>query len=226
MNTTQNTKPSTPRDYDKNPIVIVDYLPVISLWIFVSLAILPLIAIVLHKQFVGERIDWSYILTSLFIIYIPTYSFLKNRVLKKRMIVCYDNKIVRQWGDELLEISLENIVIIKKSFIDYYDKKQEAIPIVKPILFLLSPLMAILHIFVLVIKYVFKKSNNFSYTPIMDTLVVFSKDDAMIGIFISNTSFYEEIKEYFLLKGYDLATLAMFYTTLYSFDPMTNNFNK
>jgi hypothetical protein len=62
---------------------------------------------------------------------------------KDRVIIFYNNSIIRQDKSEVLEIKEKDISEIKKTFIDFYDKRQKVLNAYKPIYFLLT----LIHVF-------------------------------------------------------------------------------
>ena len=90
-----------------------------------------------------------------------------------------------------------------------------------PISFLLQ------HPTLIVIKFIYKILNGFSNKTLFDTVVIFDKNHEMIAIFIPTNELKEELKIYFMEKGYgDIDDLSIFYTNQYSPDELTHYFNK
>jgi len=222
----ENIANNTQRDYDKEPIVIVDRMPEIGFWFFMTFAIVPLFLVLFWMHFTGREIDWIHVMVSLAILYIPSFFYLKSKIGTDRSIALKEHEIVRTWNNEIVKVSLNNIDNIKKSFIDFYDKRQEVFPIVKHLMPVYAPLMLLLvHPYLILVKSMYKILLGFSNNSLWDTIVLFDKNGEMIAIFISTIELKEEIKEYFLLKGYDTDNLSMFYSTSYVFDGI-NNFLK
>lgn len=222
----ENIVSNSQRDYDKEPIVIIDRMPEISFW---TLAIFFLIALVLVSLFVpiAKDLNWEYTISYFAVMYGITFIFLKNKITKTRTISLYNEKIIRQWDERVLEMPVREIREVRKSFLDFYDSRQKALTLYKPIYYLLMPISFLLqHPTLIVIKFIYKTLHGFSNTTILDTLVLFDNDEGMIAIFIPTNELKNELKEYFLLKGYDIDNLTMFYTNMYSPDELTHYFNK
>jgi len=214
------------RDYDKEPIVIIDRMPEISFW---TISIYFFIAIVLVILFIPikENLDIKYIILYSTIMYGITFLFLKSKITKIRKITCMNNKIVRQWDENILEMKFENITQIKKSFLDFYDSRQKALSVYRPIYYLLTPISLFLqHPILLVIKFIYKSLHGFFNNTIFDTIVLFDKNSEIMAIFIPTDTLKKELEEYFLVYGYDLNDLSIFYTNMYSPDEITHYFNK
>ncbi len=217
---------STSRDYDKDPIVIIDRMPEISFW---TLVIFFFIALLMVFSFIpiANDLDWKYAILYFIGMHGTFFIFLKNKITKIRTISLYNEKIIRKWDDEFLELYWQNIISVKKSFLDFYDNRQKALVLYKPIYFLLTPISVLLqHPTLIIIKFIYKVLNRFSNIGIFDTLVLFSSDENMIAIFISTNELKSELKEYFILKGYEINNLTMFYTNMYSPDEITYYLNK
>ncbi len=222
----ENIVSNSQRDYDKEPIVIIDRMPEISFW---TLAIFFLIALVLVSLFVpiAKDLNWEYTISYFAVMYGITFIFLKNKITKTRTISLYNEKIIRQWDERVLEMPVREIREVRKSFLDFYDSRQKALTLYKPIYYLLMPISFLLqHPTLIVIKFIYKTLHGFSNTTILDTLVLFDNDEGMIAIFIPTNELKNELKEYFLLRGYDIDNLTMFYTNMYSPDELTHYFNK
>jgi len=214
------------RDYDKDPIIIIDRMPEISLW---TLATFFLIAVLLVFLFVptAKNLDWEYTITYFTIMYGITFVFLKSKITKIRTITLYNEKIVRQWDERILEMLIGDVKEIKKSFLDFYDSRQKISGFRASYFKLLLPLYVfIVHPILISFKHVYKILHGFSNTSIFDTVVVFGTNEEMIAIFIPTNELKNELKEYFQLKGYDIDSLPIFYTNMYSPDEITHYLNK
>jgi len=216
------------RDYDKEPIVIEDRMPEISFWFFMAFALIPLGLITLWMHLSGKEIDWTHLSISLSILYLPTYFFLKSKIAKIRIISLSSHKIVRKWNDEILEIRWSDVKDIRKSFIDFNDKKQKIDETrFKLFSWLFTPFaILIAHPYLIVIKFIYKIFNRFSNKVIFDTIVIFDKNEEMIAIFIATLEEKEELRKYFSQKGFDIDDLSIFYTTDYAIDELTHHLNK
>lgn len=214
------------RDYDRDPIIIIDRMPEISFW---TLAVFFLIAVILVSLFVptAKDLDWEYTISYFAIMYGTFFIFLKSKITKIRTITLYNERIVRQWDERILEMPIGDIKEVKKSFLDFYDSRQKTLTFYKPLLYLLTPISLLLqHPTLIGLKHIYKLLHGFSNTSIFDTIVLFAKNEEMIAIFISTDELKNELKEYLQLKGYDIDNLPMFYTNMYSPDEITHYFNK
>lgn len=223
-----NTTTNTQRDYDKNPIVIIDRMPEISFWFFMSLTLIPLCAITFWLYISNKEIDWTHLSISLLILYIPTYIFLKSRIAKIRTISFYNGKVSRNWDGELLELDWKDIVSVRKSFIDFYDKSQKLDDFRKRVFsFLLIPYFILIgHPYLIVVKFIYKLIKGYSNQEIYDTIVFFDKDNLMIAVFLSSKDEFIELQDYLREKKYDMKNLQNFYSTSYAIDELTYYINK
>ena len=218
---------SAQRDYDKEPIVIVDRMPEISFW---GIMIFVIIAVFIIDFFVptNKNVDINEMIVYFVIMYLPVFYFIKSRIKKHRKIILYNSNIIREWDDETIKIDLNDIKEIKKSFIDFYNGRQKALTLYIPIYYLLLPLSILFqHSTLVVVKYVYKLFKGFSNKTLFDTVVIFDDNDEMIAIFIPTNELKDELNNYFLEKGYgDIDKLSIFYTNQYSPDELTHYFNK
>lgn len=223
----QKNNQTKSRDYDKDPIIIVDRMPEISFW---ALVIFFLIALVLVSLFVpiAKDLNWEYTVSYFAVMYGITFIFLKSKITKIRTISLYNEKIVRQWDEHILEMEVKEIREVRKSFLDFYDSRQKALTLYKPIYYLLMPISFLLqHPTLIVIKSIYKILHGFSNKTLFDTVVIFDINNEMIAIFIPTSELKEELKIYFMEKGYgDIDDLSIFYTNQYSPDELTHYFNK
>jgi hypothetical protein len=213
-------------DYDDNPIIITDYLPYLSLIFFYVYALIPILVLLSFMLLNNKTIDWTHVSISISVLGYPTYFFLKNRADQVREIYFYGDKIVRTWGDDSLEINIHEITNIKKSYIDFIDKKQEAIMLYKPLFWLLSPIVLFIFqpIFI-ILKRVFKSIKKFDNTDLFDTLVIYNKEGDFIAIFIPDVTTKNDLTDYFSNQNLSLDDLKVLFATSYSPDPITNYIN-
>ncbi len=216
------------RDYDEEPIVIEDRMPEISFIHFMFLTFIPLSIILLWMHISGKRIDWTHVLISMSILYLPTYYFLKSKIAGFRTISLNSTNITRNWDEDIAKIDWIEVKSIKKSFIDFYDRNQAVKGARKKIFFLLySPVYVLVdHPYLICIKYLYKIFKGFSNKSLYDTIVIFDKNGEMIAIFMATLEEKKELKKYFLQKGFDIDNLSIFYTTHYAIDELTYKINK
>jgi hypothetical protein len=207
------------RDYNKDPIIVIDRMPEIGFWFFMAFAMIPFGSVLLWMHLTNREIDWIHVAISLIIMYVPTYFYLKNKMATTRTIFLMQQEIVRTWDNEILKVSWDNIKSVKKSFIDFYDKRQRVFVFIKFLIPIYAPIMLLIaHPYLIFIKFIYKIFSSFSNTSIYDTVVLFGTNDEMIAIFIPTNEIKNELKEYFLLKEYDIDNLPMFYSVSYTFD--------
>ena len=216
------------RDYDNEPIVIKDRISEITFCFFMAFALIPLGLITLWMHLSGKEIDWTHLFISLSILYLPTYFFLKSRIAKIRTISLSNHKIIRKWDDEILEIKWSDVEDIKKSFMDFNDKKQKIDKTrLKLFSWLFTPFaILIAHPYLIVIKFLYKTFKSLSNKSLFDTIVIFDKNDEMIAIFVSTLEEKDELRKYFSQKGFDIDNLSIFYSTSYGTDDFTHYVNK
>ena len=173
------------------------------------------------------KINYLYLSISICIFFLPTYYYLKSKIIRNRTITFSNNEIVKNWNNFKLEIKLEKIEEIKKSFIDFYDKKQKINGFRKIFFILIFPLYFILfHPLLVIVKFSYKTFKSLSNKSLFDTIVVFDKNEEMIAIFIATLEEKEELRKYFSQKGFDIDNLSIFYTNQYSPDEITDYINK
>ncbi|WP_421716825.1 hypothetical protein [Arcobacter arenosus] len=198
------------RDYNKDPIVINDKMPNIGFFMFLCSAIFPLIITLLYMKFNNQEIDYTHLSISLSIIYIPSFIFLSSKLAEKKTIKLYEDKIERIWDKNILNFSINENTEVKKGFIDYYDKTQEApdwVLILYPFIYLFAKF--IYQPYLILVKLIYKNFNKLTNKDIYDTIFVFN-DDKVISIFIENKENFNELKDYFSKKNIDLSNIKTF----------------
>ncbi|MDR0468111.1 MAG: hypothetical protein LBG67_04595 [Campylobacteraceae bacterium] len=209
------------RDYDKEPIVIDDKLPKI-VYVYIATIILLTTLFVLNFMSIEE----SKSLTAFSIVsWLTCIYFMCSLILKNNKIVLTDSAILRE-GVHNLKIEIKDIVSIRKTFIDFYDKSQTATLTGQIMHFFLLPFtILIMHPMLILTKFIYKIIFGLSNKSINDTIMIFDEDENFISIFIGNKSEYLEIEEYFKRVGFDIKNAEFYYTNQYSCDEITHYFN-
>ncbi len=214
---TQNTNPSIPRDYDKDPIVIKDKTPEIASLIFLGDIFIVFSIFFIYMHFAGKTIDWTQVMIMFSIMIIPSFLVQRKILHSNPKITLFEKKMVRSWEDESLEIYWENVETVKKGFIDFYDSKQEALPPVKLLFPIYAPFMILTyHPSVILIKQLIKLLKRYRF-DLFDTLYIFDKDGLKYAIFIDSEELYEELLSYFLYHNIDIKNVRLFYSVSYVF---------
>jgi hypothetical protein len=214
------------RDYDKEPIVIVDKIPEI---VFLVNVINILIGIFLILLLIPSKLDNNEFMNRIIytiVMWIPFFLFLKSRVYKHRVIKLYNGCVIREHDKHTLKIAWENNLNIQKTFIDFYDKNQKTSGFIALFQITLTPIFLLFVPILLFIKYIYKIFHRFSNKMIFDTIMIFDKNNNIISIFIPNKKDKEELSEYFRHRFVDIDDLPIFYTFLYSHDEITHFFNR
>jgi len=201
MSETQNTNPSTPRDYDKESIVIEDYNPlfkilmilVASIW-FIDIFIDPL------KHMSHSQVFWS---SHFFgFVFIPAIGFYFYFRKAKRKIILENNLLVYRENTEDLEvIALEEINDIRRTFNDYYRKEQNMDQDHTIRIFLgrlVSPIEYLILLFNKVLFHLIK--NRLSAYKVFDAILISTLDGRVINILPTTKVEYETVRTYFLEK--------------------------
>lgn len=214
---TQSINLSTPRDYDKDPIVIKDKIPEIASLIFLGDMIIIFSIFFIYMHIVGKTIDWTHIMIMFSIMIIPSFLIQRKILHSNPKITLYDKKMIRSWENESLEIYWGNVETVKKGFIDFYDSKQEALPPVKLLFPIYAPFMILTyHPSVIFIKQMIKLLKGYRF-DLFDTLYIFNKEGLKYAIFIDSEELYEELQAYFIHHNIDIKNTHLFYSVSYVF---------
>lgn len=207
---TQNAYHSTPRDYDKDPIVIKDLSRKWSLFLFLfSMFIMYLIAL----TYPNSHFTQTNLMISISIFVLPVLYKSLSQLNQKSEITITSTKIIRSWGDYTKELTWSSNQSVKKSFIDFFDKQQADASWQRYIgavfnIFIEHPLSIIgkiiLHLFY----------NGLSGYKFFDTLVIRDGEE-MIAILITNNKDFKLINEFFITKGINIDELPVFYSPFY-----------
>ncbi|MDD4950738.1 hypothetical protein [Sulfuricurvum sp.] len=201
MSETQNTNPSTPRDYDKDPIVIEDYNPKIHMpFIFIVGAVFLYLELFFHKK--DSFAFWA-------LIFFPAVTFYFVLRKAKRVVELKTDTFVYRDDTEVLEsIHINEISSIERTFNDFYRKKQKMDPD-WTIRIWLSKLLSPLLIVLIIEKFIFHLfKNRLSAYKLFDAILISTQDGRVINILPNDNDEYEMVKEYFLEKcSVDITTV-------------------
>lgn len=200
---TQNTNPSTPRDYDKDPIVIEDYNPLffVLFIVFVGIYLTYLFVVNPNESHnSGSRSFWfAYFIGFLLL---PTITFYRYIHKNNRKVILENNAITYREDKVVLEkIDINEIVDIRRTFNDYYRKEQNIHPdhsIRKLIDRILSPMEYIVLIVNKILFHVIK--NHLRAYKLFDAILIFTANGRVINILPTTKDEYESVRSYFLEK--------------------------
>lgn len=210
MNTTQNTHLPTSRDYDQEPIVILDSSHKLSLWLFFLFA-LSLYSYMLLKP--TSHFTYSNLVISTAIFVFPVLFKSLSLLRQEQKIILKNNTVIRQWGNNIIEINWSKNTTTQKSFIDFFDQRQTETSWQKYLGALLNVIY--LHPLLLIGKFLYNfYQNRLSSYRLFDTLII-QDNEKMIAIVIDNNMLYQELEEYLYSKQIMMDNLAIFYTPFY-----------
>lgn len=181
------------KDYDKDPIVIEDYNPLLHLpVIFIAGVIFLYFEITFHKN---SNLMGFWALT-----FFPALFFYFYLRKAKRVIVIKEDLLLYRENEQVLEsIRTEEIKKIERTFNDFYLKKQQmnADWIIRRWLSkITSPVE---YLFLVIIKMFFHLvQNKFTAYRLFDAILVTTEDERIINILPTNNSEYEMVRKYFL----------------------------
>jgi hypothetical protein len=215
--TAQGINPATPRDYDKDPIVIEDYNPLFG-WLSFKYILFPslIISIIIepHK------------LWMLLILILPEYYIYRNSK-EKRKIFLYKDRICYKHNDQLIsEIFLEQNPRFFRSFQNYYHKSQDRLTfwhliavflmgwLITKSLFLNSLIFLIVFSIILIAFQITKWIISKKYYRFFHAVLVIL-DDEVIGISLLNNNDYIKVEEYFGVHGIAMNTLPIYHKIIY-----------
>lgn len=196
---TQNTNPSTPRDYDKDPIVIEDYNYIFYPLFIVWAALLVLYWFISDMSIINETTQRYRFFHFIGVIFIPIIFLVIQMKKQKRIIKCNNIEIAYFENEKVIErISLNNIETIQRTFNDYYIKNQQSKGLFYVIVILLSPIYLII---LMINKFLFHAITDFfrSY-KLFDAIIIFDKNGNFINILPTKYHEYKELETYFTEK--------------------------
>lgn len=213
---TQNTNPSTPRDYDKDPIVIEDYN-----YIFYVLYVIWGGIIIAYMYLINPFGNTNHISKNFWFMHfivmsaLPIITFYFQMKKSKRSIILNENDILFKENETVLErIELKNIESIHRTFNDYYRKNQEVEDWSVILIFAFLPINLTIHLINKFLFHLYK--NGLKNYKFFDSIIIFDDKSQFINIMPTTAYEYELIKEYFRKKlNYHIPTAKIFFKINY-----------
>lgn len=228
---TQSINPFTPRDYDKDPIVIEDYNPLFQ-WLsfkYVGFIIVVIAMAVSNIYFSDKTFNWEKLLIMIPIASWPSYNQYKN-TKGKRKIFLYKDKISYKHNDQIIsEILFEQTPKFFRSFQNFYHKSQDRLTfwyliivffmgwlitkslVLNSLIFLI--VFSITMLAFQITKWVISKS---AYRFFHSILVI--HDDEIIGVSLLNKNDYLKVEEYFSVHNIGINTLPIYHKCIYGYE--------
>lgn len=191
-----NTNQTRQRDYDKDPIIIEDYNPLIRLLDYIlSLTFLITIIFILIPDITLGKIIKS--ITIIIIIAIPLFRIYlyakdKRKILlnRKGISFLHDNFIV-----EFIDIN--SIFVVKQTFSIIYHTSQEPTKLQKNFRYLIFVFSIYNDLCLLITKFLFHIcKDGHKSCRLYDSIIVMNQE-GIINIMPTTNAEYDEIKEYF-----------------------------
>ena len=207
---TQNTNLFTPRDYDKDPIVIKDDTRKLSLFLFIFSMFIMYLAGLMYPN---SHFTQTNLIISISIFVLPVLYKSLPLINDKNEVILSGNQIVRQWGKSEIGIRWSSNIIIEKSFIDFFDKQQADASWQRYLCAIFNILLN--HPFSFIAKPIYYLlKNGLEEYRFFDTFIIRDGEE-MIAILITNKQDYELLKEFLFVKGVDIDQISVFYTPFY-----------
>jgi len=221
------------RNYDKEPLVIEDANTAFG-WNMFKYTFIPLVLIVfiLFPLISGIEINYPY--TSLLIFGIPLVKLYERS--KQRKIILFQNKIeYTDFKDKLSIIDLNAPNVFKKSFQNYYYKKQNISYLYFIFTFffvsflmksLLNALLLIIGAIIvvtfltLITKYILSERGLLWYSSIL-----VQQGDNVVAIPLFKNKDYQEVRDYLNQHQIDYETLPIFWKVFYGMEESFAGFN-
>lgn len=236
---TQSTNPSTPRDYDKEPIVIEDYNPQF-MWLSFKYILFPLLIVVwiiLTFYFPDKRFDWSKLLIFIPIASWPAYRQYKN-TKGKRKIFLYKNTICYKHDDQLItDISFDKSPKFYRSFQNFYHKSQSRLKIWHFVLFFLMGVLITKSFTLNMLIFFFAFGFAFISFQIIKSFISTAKskfyhsvlvieEDEVISIPLLKQDDYVSVEKYFAMRGIAMNTFPVIHKVIYGYENIEINEGK
>lgn len=184
------------RDYDKEPIVIEDYIPRIIFYVILSELIFWELLFIINPMEINNS-EVLRILLCLPILILPT--FFEYRQNKYKIYILKNNMIEIKTKNHTEIYNLNKFKSIKKTFQSYYSKKQKVDGLKKVFWYIFSIILIpiqftieIQNFFIRKIILSGKKLNSYN------SLIITFEDDEFINIFLKDENQYQEMKKYCL----------------------------
>jgi hypothetical protein len=198
------------RDYDKNPIVIEDYIPRIIFYVILSELIFWELLFIINPIGINNS-EVLRILLCLPIIILPT--FFEYRQNKSKSYILKNNTIEIKTKTHTEIYNLDKFKSIEKTFQSYYSKKQKVDGLKKVFWYIFSIILIpiqftieIQNFFVRKIILSGKKLNSYN------SLIITFEGDEFINIFLKDEKQYQEMKKYCLNRlGEDIEKIEKKY---------------
>jgi len=222
MSETQNTNPSTPRDYDKESIVIEDYNPLFLVLMHVYLLPIMVWVYIFNP---GNVSDGSLFRNIFIIIPLMMLPYFKRYIFARgnRKIILTNSNISFLHNNFLLEsIKLEDIVTVKKTYSDLYHPSQYTGDFGKLLSYIFLPLAFYIHITLLISKFFFHlfKDGYKSY-HFYDAVIVFA-GDRFINILPTTLEEYQQVQEFFrYMKIINVDDMKIYYDLSHMYEKIS-----
>lgn len=207
------------RDYNEDPIVIVDYNHIFSsMFMVITVLIIAYLFFLssygAYREFF-EKYFFIHILLFLGVPGLVYYFQIKNT---KRKILLRRDRIVFLEADNVLQsLETKNIKHVKRTFHDYYTKEQTRGNIASLYSILFSPIHIPIHLTNKFFFHLFK--NRLKAYKLFDAFIVFDHNDDFITILPTNSEEREALKHYFLHKlDLDIKKADRFYKIDYGYE--------
>lgn len=198
------------RDYDKNPIVIEDYIPRIIFYVILSELIFWELLFIINPMEINNS-EVLRILLCLPIIILPTFfEYIQN---ESKSYILKNNTIEIRTKTHTEIYNLDKFKSIEKTFQSYYSKKQKVDGVKKVFWYIFSIILIpiqftieIQNFFVRKIIFSGKKLNSYN------SLIITFEGDEFINIFLKDEKQYQEMKKYCLNRlGEDIEKIEKKY---------------
>lgn len=219
---TQNTNPSTPRDYDKDPIVIEDYNPLFGWWETLYVIFPIFILIFLLNPFNVEKGNMiSKVLLMTPFALLPMYREYKNAKNHRRIFLKNNVLLYCHDENEVTQIDLNSIIKINSTFDDFYHSSQKLSDFYKVVLLILVPFVIAWKVGLLLTKFIryLIINKKISGYIAFDAIIIESNSNEILTIFPRNDIERKLVREYFWqFKNIDIDKLAKRYSIFYSYE--------
>jgi len=219
---TQNTNPSTPRDYDKDPIVIEDINPLFGWWetLYILFPV-ALILVLLDPFEVNKHTMLSKMLIMLPIAALPIYRKYKLAKGHRKIILKKDEMDYYHDEYRITHINLNSIKSIHKTFDDFYHSSQTLNEFYKFLLVVFFPFVIVGKLALLCIK-IYRQiidGIKLSDCQLHDAIIIENNSGEVITILPTNKDESQQIRQFFKsIKNIDIDQLPTRYSVFYSFE--------
>ncbi len=200
------------RDYDQEPIVIVDYNPQIAFYLFIFV-LMPLIFSLIY--FFGHSARFLF---SFCFFIIPPLKVYLNTKGKRRIV--FTNENIKYYHEEniLKIIDIKDITAIRKGFQDYYTKKQNLSDFGYFLTILFFPFIIFVNFGLIITKFfshIFIFGSSYKF---YDSYFI-NKGDEIINVMPTKEQEYQEVCQYFKdIKNVKCDELKVFLKYSYGYE--------